>query len=425
MSVDLTSVWNKPKASFKERLQIAKEAAAAYGWEKIHIRLIPGFVASTTRVPCPKCGGNTRFWVYDDYENSGGGSCAHCMEKGGADGFGMIRHMRNLSSMTQAVELVERECGIGGTVKAETGYFEQPAASENEAVTADSGEFPTCHAEAWEDYFGGLHCETCNPPPAAAMAKAKWRRDDSDEWVKTFDAVEQREREEAEAKDAKKAKGDIVDQVAVAKKTSAESLRAYGAVPERRTWQSGRTSDVARVPMFGPDSTDPIGHFDLIPWAKGFALSGSKNGVYLPDGRFPHPGERWILVEGVKDASMLHSVGYGLTAGMPTDHLPRPLAELFLGCEITIVPDQGPAGAKGVQTTASNLAGIATHVRVSLLPHMVDENGDTVDGADVRDAIVAGRESELRESIANPKSISGGDESSATNYKPELPPIRG
>ena len=57
-----------------------------------------------------------------------------------------------------------------------------------------------------------------------------------------------------------------------------------------------------------------------------------------------------------------------------------------------------------------------------MLPAIVDDQGNLIDGADVRDAMAAGKEAELRESIANPKPVS---ESDATKCKkpPELPPI--
>ncbi len=194
------------------------------------------------------------------------------------------------------------------------------------------------------------------------------------------------------------------------KRVTPESLVAYGAV---------RVSTRAiSLPAYGPDgrrcTTFSIAASGSDRQRKGLFQRGKPAGLFFPhrDGKvqLPQPGEEWLLVEGVKDAAALHSLGY-MAAGLNTSHLSPRFARLFAGVKCVIVPDRDKAGLEGASKTASALTGGATSVSVVTLPLEYRETG----GGDVRDVLrLPDGETLLRQAISDARdvcelSVSQGD----------------
>jgi phage/plasmid primase-like uncharacterized protein len=174
---------------------------------------------------------------------------------------------------------------------------------------------------------------------------------------------------------------DPLTRLARLKSVSADSLKAYGATVANGT---------VEFPVWDGNGKQ-AGTFYIVPGGsekeqKGLFTSGSSHGLFLPftgDGpRLPQPGETWLLVEGVKDAAALHSLGY-LAAGMPTSNLAAKFVRLFAGIDVVIVPDRDEAGTKGAEQTAARLYGTAASVKIAALPVEYQETN----GADVRDVL--------------------------------------
>lgn len=74
-------------------------AAAAGRWRQIVLSLCPGMsggaLEGTYERPCPKCGGNTRFRPWNDFDERGGVRCSHCFSDRNADGFATLQWVNN------------------------------------------------------------------------------------------------------------------------------------------------------------------------------------------------------------------------------------------------------------------------------------------------------------------------------------------
>lgn len=187
---------------------------------------------------------------------------------------------------------------------------------------------------------------------------------------------------------------DIVQEVATAKRMPLQSFIQFGAVAAMR----GK-HEVARVPVYD-ERGEVHSHFDLSPDSKGYFKKGKgSSGLFFP-GRLPQAGEKWLLVEGVKDAAALVGLGY-LACGLPTCHMAAKYGPLFTGCEIVVVPDLDEPGSKGAQQTGGRLAGIASSVTVARLPGELLKTG----GDDVRDVIARAGADAVRAAIDNARSF--------------------
>lgn len=177
---------------------------------------------------------------------------------------------------------------------------------------------------------------------------------------------------------ASKVARDPVELIAKAKGVTPESLRAFGAKAQGQS--------IIRLPAFGPDGKQCT-HFDLsISGGKG-KFAGRKNaGLFFPhrDGkvRLPEPGETWHLVEGPKDAAALYGLEL-LACGLNTCRLAAKFARLFKGVDVILIPDRDAAGEEGAQKSARVLRGVASSVRVAVLPAEFKES----DGEDVCDVL--------------------------------------
>ena len=176
------------------------------------------------------------------------------------------------------------------------------------------------------------------------------------------------------------------------KRVPSEAWRKFGASP----FKGG-----VGIPMIGPDKTR-CSHMHITPGnGKGIYAKGKPTGLFLP-GRFPAPGETWLIVEGAKDAGALVGLGY-LAAGLPSNHMHPKFAPLFAGCDIIVIPDVDQAGSDGAGKTIENLRPAAKSVRVAALPVLQ---------GDVRDALATAGEGKVREAIeaAKPVGESGDGE---------------
>ena len=93
-------------------LEKVKEAAHGQ-WHSLAQRIgIAAQFLSTTQGPCPKCGGNTRFRVFDDFKETGGGVCNQPSCGKFADGIALNQWFNGVSftkSLEQIAELLNVE----------------------------------------------------------------------------------------------------------------------------------------------------------------------------------------------------------------------------------------------------------------------------------------------------------------------------
>lgn len=169
---------------------------------------------------------------------------------------------------------------------------------------------------------------------------------------------------------------DPIGDVAREKRCTPVGLKAYGAIAEDGS---------CVIPMYGPDGKT-CSEFAMAPgakgeYAKGRYAKGKHVGLFLP-GKRPQPGETWLIVEGAKDASALHDLGFN-AAGLPGSAMAAKFAPLFSGVNAVIVPDADKPGHAGAAKTAKVLQGVAASVKIALLPCEISESG----GADVRDIL--------------------------------------
>jgi len=171
---------------------------------------------------------------------------------------------------------------------------------------------------------------------------------------------------------------DPIQAIARQKGVSPESLRVFGA--------KAITQFTVRLPAYGPDGKQCT-RFDLsVRGGKGMFASGKPAGLFFPheadNVRLPQAGETWHLVEGPKDAAALHSLGL-LACGLNTCRLAAKFARLFKGMNVILIPDRDSAGEEGAQYSTRVLRGVASSLRVAVLPAEFKESN----GEDVRDVL--------------------------------------
>jgi len=180
------------------------------------------------------------------------------------------------------------------------------------------------------------------------------------------------------------------------KRMPVDSAKAYGAEIATR-WNQR----VVQFPVYGANGK-PNSYSDVSPYAKGklnkgVLPKGGTSGLHLP-GRLPKPDETWLMVEGVKDAAVLHDLGY-LAAGLTGCNMKSELARLFTGCAVILVPDLDRASLRGFSKTGTVLEAASDSVLVATLPGEVkSSNGD-----DVRDIIAREGAETVRKTIDQAK----------------------
>jgi predicted kinase len=85
-------------------------ASAARGrWREILLSvcrgLSPESLNGSHEKSCPKCGGNTRFRAFDDFDETGGLYCSHCHAAKNGDGFAAVQWWQNCD-FSQALQIV-------------------------------------------------------------------------------------------------------------------------------------------------------------------------------------------------------------------------------------------------------------------------------------------------------------------------------
>ena len=144
------------------------------------------------------------------------------------------------------------------------------------------------------------------------------------------------------------------------------------------------------IPMYGPDKLVSSAILITPNNGKGKYATGKKVGLFLP-GRFPVPGESWLIVEGPKDAAALTALGYPV-CGLPGNRMHEKFAPLFTDVNVTVVPDveSNGAGENGAVETIKRLQGVARSIRKARLP---------VAEGDTRDALEKAGEEAVRTAI--------------------------
>lgn len=186
---------------------------------------------------------------------------------------------------------------------------------------------------------------------------------------------------------------EIVSEIARRKRMPVESFRAFGAVAASRDGML-----VARVPMFDGDM-QKISYFDHgidnEKLLKGMCAFGQPAGLFVAEA--PHPGDKVLLIEGVKDSSAAYGVGYK-AVGVSGSDLRVPFVKLFAGCDVTVVPDRDVSGEKGARVSAGRLYGVARSVRIATLPGECKLK----DGDGIREVLaMRGGEQLLKDAITN------------------------
>ncbi|MBX3421540.1 MAG: hypothetical protein KF752_08290 [Pirellulaceae bacterium] len=171
---------------------------------------------------------------------------------------------------------------------------------------------------------------------------------------------------------------DIITATCRDKRMPVEAFKLFGV----KEVQRGRNRlVVCRVELYN-EAGVVHSHFDLWPGDKGRVKPGKGNsGLFFP-GRLPAAGEKWLAVEGVKDAAALVGLGYN-AFGYCGNKLATKYARLFEGVDAIVMPDLDTAGMLGANQTAGVLASIASSVSIARMPGVVkDKHGD-----DVRDVL--------------------------------------
>ncbi|MFN7878230.1 MAG: primase-helicase zinc-binding domain-containing protein [Pirellula sp.] len=171
---------------------------------------------------------------------------------------------------------------------------------------------------------------------------------------------------------------DIITATCRDKRMPIEAFKKFGVNIAKRRCNG---SEACRVDLYNEQGV-VHSYFDVWPGDKGRVKRGPGNsGLFFP-GRTPVSGERWLAVEGVKDAAAL--VGLGFNAfGYCGNRLASKYARLFEGVDVVIVPDLDKAGILGAEHTAGVLFGIATSVSIARIPGVFKEQH----GEDVRDVL--------------------------------------
>lgn len=289
--------------------------------------------------PCPKCGGDDRFNLDQDFKTNGKIYCRQCLPRGSGDGIGTYAWLNDVSN-SEAIDKLAKELGIEESPK--------------NNVKSDKA-------------FSALGMLT------------------------------------------------IIDDVCTNKRITKEAFQLFGVVPAKR----GRERrNVARITLYdehGEKFPASVTYFDLWPGSAGeFKLHG-KHGLFLP-GSKPQPGEAWLIVEGVKDAAALITLGFPKVCGLPTSNLATKFAGLFKGCEVTVVPDLDSEGQKGSEQTCKRLTGIAASLRKASLPGEIVKSG----GLDVRDIRDQHGPQAVLDAIANAQQWQPTEDESKTKGRPEV-----
>jgi DNA primase len=157
---------------------------------------------------------------------------------------------------------------------------------------------------------------------------------------------------------------------------------------------------------------------------KGRFAKGKPAGLFFPhrpDGtvHLPQKGETWYLVEGVKDAAALHGLGL-LACGLNTNQLSPVFGRLFRGVHVILIPDRDRAGEQGAAASAQVLRGIATEVRIAVLPAKFKARG----GEDVRDILRKPNGQQfIEQCLADAQPVEWENDESSEDHQmaPELP----
>lgn len=197
---------------------------------------------------------------------------------------------------------------------------------------------------------------------------------------------------QANGKSRQQSPDDVFRTVCSAKRMPETAARAYGAQV---------VGNELHFPGYD-EHLQQCGTFRLGASGKGLWGKGDSAGLFLPHDAagnpiMPQPGETWLLVEGVKDASALTGLGFKV-CGLPMSSMAAKFARLFIGVNVIIVPDLDTPGVDGAKKTKARLEDSARSILTVRLPGEKRDTG----GLDVRD-VLAQQDGErlLRQAIAD------------------------
>lgn len=242
---------------------------------------------------------------------------------------------------------------------------------------------------AYDDFreSGGTICNQCgsNPDGFATLAKCLGL-DVKSQFGEVLRVAAERagyqrgQRRESKSKPGEPMSADeFFRRVCQAKRMPQASAIAYGGQPTTH-----KREPSVDFPMYGTDGKQCSSY--RLTETGGRNEAGKQAGLFFPREhgkvRLPQPDETWIIVEGVKDATALHDLGY-LAVGLPTSSLNEKFAPLFDRVIAKHAHDLDYAGQSGAEKTLKALKGHAAKALVVRLPGEIKQSG----GADVRDIL--------------------------------------
>ena len=200
---------------------------------------------------------------------------------------------------------------------------------------------------------------------------------------------------------------DPLARLAEVKRCPVDSLRAFGGQsnPAKRSvsfpmynlgFPSGEPEQCSTFTVW-PDSDDP-------KFAKGLNQKDRPSGMFLPHNEagqvlFPEPGDKWLVCEGVKDASALHAMGFNVI-GLPGKSIKSEWLPLFRAVDVTNCLDNDAPGQEATTKAVAALRTVARSVKVVSLPSP----------GDVRDNIAAAGQDAVKAAIENAADASGQED---------------
>jgi hypothetical protein len=189
---------------------------------------------------------------------------------------------------------------------------------------------------------------------------------------------------------------EILATVARNKGTTADGLMAYGATPCMRRqglrFYTYNEKVERELCFFITTKNNDKGLWQSKNSKGDYKKKADKQTGFFaphPDGTYnkpqlPKPGEHWLIVEGVKDASAAYDIlGRKLTIGLNGTHFRKEYTYLFSGVHVTIGLSRDKAGESGATKIASLLYGTAASVKIANWPFGIEEKG----GKDLRDTL--------------------------------------
>lgn len=352
-------------------------------------RIPPEFLNQNNKEhPCAKCGSGETKFRFTDMNGDGSCHCHCCTEINGGDGFKTLMGMNGWDFPTALRKVAEF---LGVPPRKRTQYNGHPVSDDTIILTAKEFANVVPNSTQTEDGNWEADCPCC---------AGRLRFGDLGKQLVYFCLGNPRCEDSAvEAalgieNDPPAAPVDPLEALAREKRVPVESFKAYGAAIDKAN---------VTFPVYSALG-EKVSTFTIAPGSKGLfpkKEDGGQHGLFLPHDEagkpiLPKAGETWHVVEGVKDAAALWSLGLK-AIGLPTSNMATKFRLIFKAVHVVLIPDRDKAGDEGATKTARRLYGVAASLSLVALPAEMKEKG----GADVRDILtLPDGEKQLREAIA-------------------------